>query len=102
MFKTVRNRIDMRQNTNPNIRSYVPINLMYKCPCCGHREFSETFESQKKICGSCGYHARLTAKERLALTVDEGTFVSWDDNLQSCNPIEFPGYSEKLIMLEKA
>jgi acetyl-CoA carboxylase carboxyl transferase subunit beta len=44
---------------------------------------------------------RLTWKERLALTVDEGSFTEFDAALNSRNPIGYPGYEEKIALLQK-
>mgnify|MGYP000208252818 FL=1 len=37
----------------------------------------------------------MTARERIALLIDEGTFVEEDANLFSQNPLNFPQYEEK-------
>ncbi|MDR1930054.1 MAG: acetyl-CoA carboxylase carboxyl transferase subunit beta, partial [Treponema sp.] len=44
--------------------------------------------------------ARLSWKERLALTADEGSFVEFDASLNSLNPIGYPGYEEKIAALK--
>jgi acetyl-CoA carboxylase carboxyl transferase subunit beta len=53
------------------------------------------------VCGTCGYHARLSWQERLSLTADEGSFREIDALMESKNPIGFPGYMEKLAELRK-
>jgi acetyl-CoA carboxylase carboxyl transferase subunit beta len=53
------------------------------------------------VCGTCGYHARLTWQERLAFTVDEGSFHEFDALMGSKNPIGFPGYEEKITELQR-
>lgn len=37
----------------------------------------------------------MTARERIALLIDEGTFKEEDSELESVNPLNFPGYEEK-------
>jgi len=44
---------------------------------------------------------RLSWQERLALTADEGSFTEFDAGLSSCNPINYPGYEEKITSLQK-
>ncbi|MCL1815251.1 MAG: hypothetical protein FWG27_05475 [Treponema sp.] len=44
---------------------------------------------------------RLSWQERLALTADEGSFTEFDASLTSCNPINYPGYEEKIVALQK-
>jgi acetyl-CoA carboxylase carboxyl transferase subunit beta len=48
------------------------------------------------------YHIpRLSWKERLALTADEGSFTELDGTMESLNPIGYPGYREKLEALQR-
>lgn len=62
----------------------------------------DDFIGASKVCGNCGYHARLTAKERLDLTIDKDSFSEYDPGMISGNPIHFEGYEEKLAdMREK-
>lgn len=48
------------------------------------------------VCPNCGYHHPLTAWERIESLFDEGTFQEWDEQLVTSNPLEFPGYDEKM------
>ena len=78
----------------------IPKDLLFKCPRCRAVQTSENFCANDKVCPSCGYHARLTARERLDYTVDKGSFEEFDRGLVSLNPIGFPGYEEKLSQLQ--
>lgn len=48
------------------------------------------------VCRHCGHHQRLTARERVAITADEGSFRERDAELRTSDPLGFPGYQEKL------
>ena len=37
----------------------------------------------------------MTARERIAITVDKESFVEFDKDMKSCNPINYPEYEEK-------
>ncbi|MNZ68703.1 Acetyl-coenzyme A carboxylase carboxyl transferase subunit beta [compost metagenome] len=39
---------------------------------------------------------RLNAMERIRMTMDEGSFKEYDEDLVSVDPLEFPGYANKL------
>ncbi|MNZ71993.1 Acetyl-coenzyme A carboxylase carboxyl transferase subunit beta [compost metagenome] len=39
---------------------------------------------------------RLNAMERIRMTMDEGSFREYDEDLISVDPLEFPGYANKL------
>jgi acetyl-CoA carboxylase carboxyl transferase subunit beta len=55
-----------------------------------------------EICPECGYHFKISARERLSLVADEGTFVELDADLQSVNRLDFPEYDKKLVNAMKS
>ena len=99
LFKVVRSRIGIDiQNPRKN-KLNVPPGLLFKCPRCQSAIFKEEFELAGRICTKCGYHSRLTALQRLEITADKGSFIEYDQGLSSVNPINFPGYEEKVKSL---
>jgi len=74
--------------------------LLFKCPRCGHVEIAEEFEKNLKVCTACGYHSRITAAERMKITVDNDTFYEYDREMTSKNPIDFPDYEAKIAALQ--
>ncbi|NOV01252.1 acetyl-CoA carboxylase, carboxyltransferase subunit beta [Paenibacillus planticolens] len=74
----------------------IPEGLMNKCPKCGTIQTSKELEKNLKVCTACGYHYRLSALERIQLTLDEGQFLEYDANMISEDPLQFPDYVEKL------
>ena len=73
-----------------------PEGLMTKCPECRHIQLTKELEKHHKVCTKCGHHFKMTAQERVAYFLDEGSFVSMDDHLQTSNPLNFPAYVEKI------
>ncbi|MDR3336095.1 MAG: acetyl-CoA carboxylase, carboxyltransferase subunit beta [Treponema sp.] len=73
----------------------------YSCPNCQTITPIDSFLKNLHVCGTCGYHARLTWQERLAFTADEGSFREFDASMNSKNPIGFPGYEEKITRLQQ-
>jgi len=53
------------------------------------------------VCDKCGNHSRLGWQQRLSITVDEGSFNEFDSGMKSGNPIDFPGYENKISELQK-
>ena len=47
-------------------------------------------------CPACGTLQRLRSDERLALTVDAGSFEEWNAQMADSDPLAFPGYPEKI------
>ena len=49
------------------------------------------------VCSECGTYMPIGARERLAMLVDGGTFEPWFEDVSICDPLETPGYPEKLV-----
>ncbi|HWJ02323.1 MAG TPA: acetyl-CoA carboxylase, carboxyltransferase subunit beta [Verrucomicrobiae bacterium] len=81
-------------------RKDMPDGLWVKCAGCGEILFNKELEKNLKVCHKCGNHFRLSARERVEITLDEGSFVEYDINLNSGNPLEFPNYEEKLVQAQ--
>lgn len=78
----------------------LPDGLWTKCPKCAEILFSKELEKNLKVCNKCGYHFKLRADERLAMTVDEGSFVETDSDLMTVNSLNFPAYDAKMRKLQ--
>jgi acetyl-CoA carboxylase carboxyl transferase subunit beta len=74
----------------------VPEGLMQKCPQCKKIFYRKEMINNSKVCPNCGHHLQLTAWERIDTLFDEDSFVEWDANMISENPLLFPDYVEKL------
>ena len=77
----------------------VPSGLWIKCAECNHSFYKKDIEAAMQVCPSCGYHFRLSSTERIKMIADEGTFDEWDKKLTSVNPLDYPGYSDKVKQL---
>lgn len=66
-----------------------------KCPSCGVLSHKAEIKENMKMCPSCNHYFNMSARERIELLIDEGTFKEEDANLTSANPIDFPEYAEK-------
>jgi acetyl-CoA carboxylase carboxyl transferase subunit beta len=78
----------------------LPENLWVRCPRCEELVYSKELESNYRVCPKCKYHFGLTARERIAATLDEGTFREYDERMRSVDPLSFQSsgeiYAEKL------
>ena len=77
-------------------RRDMPAGLWAKCPRCGEVVYHKDLIRNLKVCPKCALHHRLTAEERLAVTLDDGSFEEIDSGLRSGDPLRFDGYQEKL------
>lgn len=84
-----------KTNVDADKAPFVPDGLFVKCPNCKQSIYSKEL-GQERVCPNCQYPFRISAQERLQLTVDQGTFEEWDEDVISTDPLDFPGYDEKL------
>ncbi|KAK3606959.1 hypothetical protein CHS0354_018555 [Potamilus streckersoni] len=70
-------------------KSKVPAGVWLKCDGCGETLYSKELDKNYKVCPSCGFHFRLTARERIALLADEGTFRELFSSYRSGDPLKF-------------
>ena len=74
----------------------VPEGIMMKCPECRKNVFTKDLMKNLKVCPTCDHHMKMTAYERVEIFLDENTFESMDDHLETVNPLNFPSYTEKV------
>jgi len=67
----------------------VPEGLWIKCNNCSEIVYSKEIERNLKVCPKCDYHFRITARERIDLLVDPGTFEEIDKFIESKDPLGF-------------
>ena len=61
----------------------------------------QDFRQKLWVCESCGCHSRISWQQRLSITADDGSFIEFDSKMKSGNPIDFPGYEDKINDLQK-
>lgn len=77
-------------------RREMPAGIWDKCPRCRNLIYRKELERNLMVCPKCGYHHRLSAVERLEITLDEHAFEEYDASLTSTDPLGFEGYAAKL------
>lgn len=66
-----------------------------KCPNC-HKEMPVSeLAGNLNVC-SCGHHFRMNSRQRVNSIADKGTFQELFADVDFSDPIEFPGYLEKI------
>jgi acetyl-CoA carboxylase carboxyl transferase subunit beta len=63
--------------------------IWVKCPGCKEIAFRKEVERNLNVCLKCGHHLRLTVEQRLAITVDRGTWRELFADLKIGDPLEF-------------
>jgi acetyl-CoA carboxylase carboxyl transferase subunit beta len=75
----------------------IPEGIWSKCGRCGEILLNKDLIKNYKVCQKCGFHFRLTAPERIKMTLDEGSFREMDADLLPVNPFNLSDYANKLI-----
>ena len=76
----------------------VPDGKWVKCPSCGKTVYKDDL-GLLKVCPNCDAHFRISAAERLAITVDK--FEELFENEKPKVAVDFPGYEQKLEKASK-
>ncbi len=67
----------------------MPEGLWTKCKNCEEIIYSKEIERNFNVCPKCDYHFRISARERIALVIDEGTFTEIDAEMTSVDFLKF-------------
>jgi len=70
----------------PNCRKDIPISRLW---------------ANNLVC-QCGYHFRVNARQRIQMIADKGSFHELYSELRADNPLNFPGYNEKIETVRSA
>lgn len=65
------------------------------CPNC-HKDIPLSRLWANDLVCSCGHHFRMKARQRIQLIADKGSFRELYSNMKAENPLNFPGYHEKI------
>jgi acetyl-CoA carboxylase carboxyl transferase subunit beta len=69
--------------------SRVPEGLWVKCGSCKEMLYRKEVVQNQSVCTKCSFHFRISARERLELLCDGGTWQEQDATLQSNDPLKF-------------
>ncbi len=78
----------------PKIRALVrkedvPENLWNKCPACEEMIFHRELAANLHVCTHCGHHLRISAEQRLKMTMDDGEYQSIELPETIIDPLKF-------------
>ena len=86
LFKVVTTRFngnEKSEKTSAEESNKIPDDLLYKCPRCRNVVFEDEIKAVNMVCPKCGYHGRLSAAERIAITVDKDSFHELDADIKA-------------------
>lgn len=71
--------------------------LWVKCGKCANMIYKADVKANHYICPKCKAYFRLRAPRRIRLLADKDSFIPWDTQLTTENPLRFAGYERKLV-----
>ncbi|MDF0016023.1 acetyl-CoA carboxylase carboxyltransferase subunit beta, partial [Staphylococcus pseudintermedius] len=99
MFKDFFNRNSKKKKyvtVQDSKQNEVPEGIMTKCPNCKKIMYTKELTENLNVCFNCDHHIQLSAYGRIEAIADNGTFEEFDKGMTSANPLNFPGYEEKV------
>ena len=83
------------ENTREAVKETQPAEVIV-CPSCGREIDRKETERNKYVCYECGSYFRVRTKNRIKMVADKGSFTPWFEDLSFENPLDFPGYEDKV------
>ncbi len=82
----------------------MPKGVWTKCKGCGEIQIDNDLKANCYVCPHCNFHHAMTARERLAFLLDEGSFQEMGEHLEPLDPLGFKDskkYKDRLKASQK-
>ena len=90
------------QNDKPDPHKVLRgVTYFAECSLCGKQITSASLAENWYVCPDCGWHFPISARDRLHRLADEGTLREMEVPETPEDPLDFPGYREKLLALRE-
>ena len=80
----------------------LPDNMWCTCPGCKAMLYYKELGENLNVCGSCGYHMRMSVTERLAMLFDNGSYQKIEMPKGIVDPIKFKDRKKYIDRLKEA
>jgi len=74
---------------SPDKQTAIPEGLWVKCDECKEIVYRKEVEANLNVCPKCGYHFRISARERFEMLFDDGKYKEFASDIRSADPLEF-------------
>ena len=75
--------------SSSNKKEGIPEGLWLRCPECGDMLFRKVVDENLDVCPACQYHFRISARRRIELLVDPGSFEEMFEDIEPADPLKF-------------
>ena len=90
-----KNKTESHSDTDLKI-SGPPAGMWRKCKKCNALIYAEDVRANFYICPKCLAYFRVHAYRRIEMICDKSSFEEWNKEMPISNPLNFPGYEEKI------
>ncbi len=92
-MKLFSEKIEVKNDKNKEVKEAPKL----KCAECGKDIIAEIAHANDSVCPYCAALFRQPAYKRIEMIVDSGSFIEIEREAKSKDPIEFPGYKNKIL-----
>ncbi len=99
MFQSLTSRQKKYQNNlqkSAAAKVEIPEGMYIKCSGCKKSVYVKDLAETIGVCPNCGGYFPISARVRIKSIVDKNTFVEFDKQLTTSNPLNFDSYEKKL------
>ncbi|MCL2392227.1 MAG: acetyl-CoA carboxylase carboxyl transferase subunit beta [Oscillospiraceae bacterium] len=100
IFRKPKNELE-KGGRSPDKRIESDIEMTETCPVCGYANPIGDLGRNMHVC-SCGHNFRISARQRIGYLTDSNSFSELFSEIESKDPIKFPGYAEKLEQAKRS
>lgn len=86
----------------PASKRAVPGGIWSKCASCNAIIYQKELFESHQVCPACGHHYQLSARQRIELLIDDGSFIETEASLVSKDPLKFKAKKAYVESLKKA
>jgi acetyl-CoA carboxylase carboxyl transferase subunit beta len=79
----------IKTKTEREARKKQSDSMWIKCQSCNAHVFKQDFTNNNSVCPKCSWHGKLTAYERIGVTIDSGTFTEISESIRPADPLTF-------------
>jgi acetyl-CoA carboxylase carboxyl transferase subunit beta len=78
-----------KKKTERDARKKLTDEMWVKCQQCGAHVFKQDFINNLSVCPKCNWHGKITAYERIDMTLDADTFKEFNEKIRPDDPLSF-------------
>jgi len=79
----------IKAKTERDAKKKLTDEMWVKCQKCSAHVFKQDFINNLNVCPKCNWHGKITAYERIGITLDTGTFKEINETIRPADPLTF-------------